>query len=168
MTERERRSVLPRGIWELVNRSVCIRRGILESFGEDCTLHTRPAEAEACCNKCEGDEVQIRIGKAGWPVRTVQSQKHIREAVKMALVEWREAKAAALPYLTFFSATPAELILPDKAAAMISRTAATINSLNSLAHAVNGEWGDLDSYGKEVLEVVQNACLQAALEKCKF
>ena len=60
------------------------------------------------------------------------------------------------------------IILLDKAITMISRMAATINSIGSLAHAVNGEWGDLASYGKEVLEVMWNACLQATLEKCKL
>lgn len=34
VTERERRSVLPRGLWELINRPTCIRRGILEFFGD--------------------------------------------------------------------------------------------------------------------------------------
>jgi hypothetical protein len=97
----------------------------------------------------------------------LQSQKHIIEAVKLALIEWREAKAAVLCPAVFIEA-PAELILPDKAAAMISRTAATVNSLSSLAHAVNGEWGNMALYGKEVLEVIQNVCLQAALAKSKF
>jgi hypothetical protein len=88
--------------------------------------------------------------------------------VKLALVEWREAKAVAALFPTVFTEASAELILPDKAVTMISRTAATVNSISSLAHAVNGEWGDLASYGKEVLEVTQDACLQATLEKCKL
>ena len=84
--------------------------------------------------------------------------------MKLALVEWREAKAAVLcPML--FKAEPSELILPDKAITTISRTAATVNSVSSLEYAVNGEWGGLASYGKEVLDVIQSASLQAALEK---
>jgi len=167
MTERERRSVLPRGIWELINRSTCIRRGILEFFGEDCASYARPVEADLCCSKCAGDEVRVPTSKAR-PVRVVQSQKHITDAVKLALVEWREKKAAVVLFPTVFTAAPAEIILPDKAITMISRTAATVNSIGSLARAVNGEWGDLASYGKEVLEVTQDACLQATLEKCKL
>jgi len=80
-------------------------------------------------------------------------------------VEWREAKAAVVLFPTVFTAAPAEMILPDKAVTMISRTAMTVNSISSLARVVSGEWGDLASYGKEVLEVTQNACLQAMLEK---
>jgi superfamily II DNA helicase RecQ len=167
-TEQERRSILPRGIWELINSSTCIRRGILEFFGEDCASYSCPVEAVSCCSKCAGDEVGIRIRRAGRLVRTVQSQKHITDAVKLALVEWREAKAVTVLFQTVFIAAPAELILPDKAVGLISRTAATVNSISSLAHAVNREWGDLASYGKEVLEVTQNACLQATFKKQNY
>ena len=87
--------------------------------------------------------------------------------MKLALVGWREAKAAVL-FSTVFTAALAEMILPDKAITKISRTAATINSMGSLALVVSGEWGDLASYGKEVLEVTQEACLQAMLKKQKL
>ena len=60
------------------------------------------------------------------------------------------------------------MILPDKAITKISQTAATINSMGSLALVVSGEWGDLASYRKEVLEVTQEACLQAMLKKQKL
>jgi hypothetical protein len=60
------------------------------------------------------------------------------------------------------------MVLPDKVVHTISRTAATISSINSLARAVSGEWGDMASYGKEVLEVTQHACLRAVLEKQKL
>ena len=43
-----------------------------------------------------------------------------------------------------------------------------VNSISSLANAVSREWGDLASYKEEVLEVVQNACIQATLEKHKI
>jgi superfamily II DNA helicase RecQ len=165
MTGRERRSVLPRGIWELINHLTCIRRAILEFFGEDCASYACLVEADLCCSKCAGDEVKAPTSKAGRPVKVVQSQKHITNAVKLALVEWREAKAAAVLFPTIFTVALAEMILPDKAVTMISRTATTVNSIGSLARVVSGEWGDLASYGKEVLKVTQNACLQATLEK---
>jgi superfamily II DNA helicase RecQ len=165
MTESERRSILPRGIWELINRSTCIRKGILEFFGEDCVSYTR---LDRCCSKCDGDEIKLRISKAGRPVKTVQSQKHITDAVRSALVEWREAKAVVVLVSTVFTTALSEMILPDKAITMISRTAATINSISSLARVVGMEWGDLDLYGKEVLEVTQNASLQAKFEKQKI
>src|SRR5436190_977489 len=126
MTEQERRSVLPRGLWELINHSTCIRRGILKFFGDDSTSYTCPVEADLCCSKCAGDEASPPTSKAGWPIRVVQSQKHIIDAVKLALVGWREAKAAVL-FSTVFTAALAEMILPDKAITKISRTAATIN-----------------------------------------
>src|SRR5205823_2722068 len=93
MTECERRSILPRGLWELINQSTCIRRGILEFFGMDCTSFICPAD---CCSKYAGDEVKVRTSKAGRPVKIVQSQKHITGAVKLALTEWREANVAVL------------------------------------------------------------------------
>jgi len=167
MTERERRSHLPRGIWELINRSTCIRRSILEFFGENCASWAFPAEAVACCSKCIGNEVRVPTSNAGRPIKFVQSQKHITDAVKLALVEWREAKAADVLHSTFFTAATAELILPDKAVTKISRTAATVTSIASLADAVDGEWGDLASYGQEVLKVTQDACVQASLRTIK-
>jgi len=165
MTESERRSILPRGIWELTNGSTCIRRGILEFFSEQCAPFTRP---DPCCSKCNGKEVKIRIGKAGRPVKNVQCQKHITDAVKLALVEWREAKAAVVLFPTVFTAALPEMILPDQAITIISRTAETVNSIGSLARVVSGEWGSLGSYGSEVLEVTQNACLQAKFKKHKL
>ena len=78
------------------------------------------------------------------------------------------AKAVVILSSTVFIEALDEMILSDKVLSMISRMAATINSTSSLAHVVSGEWGDLASYGKEVLEVVQDACLQAMLEKQKF
>jgi superfamily II DNA helicase RecQ len=167
-SEHEKRSALPRGIWEVINRSTCIRRGILEFFGENCSSWTRPAETASCCSKCTGYEVRLPTSKAGQLVRVVQSQKHVTEAVKLALVEWREAKAADVLSSTLMTDALAELLLPDKAITMISRTAATVTSIASLAHAVNGEWSDLASYGKEVLDVTQNACLWATLQKLKL
>jgi hypothetical protein len=171
MTERERRSVLPRGLWELINQSTCIRRGILEFFGEDCTSYTSLIPAELCCSRCAGAGVTVGTNKAGRPakdVKIVRSQKHIFDAVKLALVEWRQAKAAVVLFPTIFTAASAEMILPDKVVNMISRRAAMIKSIDSLAGVVVGEWGDLDTYGKEVLEVTQNACLRAMLEKQKI
>jgi len=167
LTECERRSVLPRGIWELANCPTCIRRSILTFFGEDCTLYACPVEADFCCSNCAGDKVKVPTSKAGRPVKTVQSQKHITDAVKLALTEWREAKAAAILHPTVFTTVLAEMILPDKAITKISRTAATVNSINSLTHAVDGEWGDLASYGKEALEVTMNACSEATRKRTR-
>ena len=110
----------------------------------------------------------IHISKVGQLVKTIQSQKHITDAVKLALIEWREAKAAMVLPSTVFTAIPSGLILLDKAISLISQTAATVTSIHSLAYIVDGEWGDLASYRKEVLEVTQNACLQAMLKKQKL
>ena len=171
MTDLERRSVLPRGLWELINQPVCIRRDILEIFGEDCTSYTSPVEPEDCCSKCAGDEVTVvPTSQARRPVKSVQSARYITDAVKAALVKWREAKAASIPELslTVFKTAPTVLILPDNVLTKISRTAATVKSLGSLARAVSGEWGNLSLYGKEIVDVVQSACLQAVLEKQKI
>jgi superfamily II DNA helicase RecQ len=165
LTESERRSALPRGIWELINDSTCIRKGILEFFGEHCAQFTHPSP---CCSRCKGDEVKIRITKAGRSVKNVQCQKYITDAVKLALVKWREEKAAAVLSPTVFTTALPEMILPDKAVTIISRTAETVTSLGALERALRGEWGSLESYGSEVLEVTQNACLQAKFEKHKL
>jgi hypothetical protein len=90
------------------------------------------------------------------------------EAVKLALVEWRKAKEAVVLSATLFKGERVEQILPDKAVTAISRTAGTINSMSSLAYAVNREWGNLALYEKEVLDTIQIACLQAALKKQKL
>jgi hypothetical protein len=165
MTDLQRRSILPRGIWELINRSDCIRRGILKYFDEDCATYGGPEMTIPCCSKCMDNKIQIHISKRVYNIRTLQSQKHITDAVKSALVEWRAEKAGAVLHPTLFKEALAELIIPDKAITAISRNAATIKSIGTLIHAANGEWGDLASYGKEALELIQVACLQAALKK---
>ena len=58
-----------------------------------------------------------------------------------------------------------QLIIPDKAFHHISRTGATVNSINTLEMAANGEWADLHVYASEVIEAIQNVYLQARLTK---
>lgn len=167
-TERERRSLLPRGLWELINRPTCIRRGILEFYGDDLSSQPRPeADPRLCCSRCAGVEIIPRTSKAGQPIRVIQSQKHITEAVNSALTKWRATKAATMLCSTIFTDPKAQLILPDKAIFHISRTGATINSVDALAIAANGQWADLRGYGGEVVEVIQNACLQVTLAKTR-
>jgi len=167
-TERERRSVLPRGLWELINHPTCIRRGILDFFGDDLPLSLCPeADPRLCCSRCAGTESGPRAGNVKCAVQVVQSQKHIAAAVDSALIQWREAKAAAALFSTVFTQAKAQLILPDKAIFYISRAGATVDSIDTLATAANGQWADLRLYGSEVVEVIQNACLQATLAKSR-
>ena len=56
-----------------------------------------------------GDEVVVRTSSAGQPVKAVQSQKHIIDAVKLALVEWREVKAVAVCSPMIFTVALAEM-----------------------------------------------------------
>ena len=58
-----------------------------------------------------------------------------------------------------------QLIILNKAVHHISRTDATVNSINTLEMAANREWADLHVYASEVIEVIQNVCLQARLAK---
>ncbi len=167
-TERERRSVLPRGLWELINHPMCIRKGILEFFGDDLAPCLRPeADPRLCCSRCAGTEKGPPASNAGQTVRVVQSQKHITAAVNSALIQWREAKAAAVLFSTVFSDLKAQLILSDKAIFYISRAGATVDSIDTLATAANGRWADLRLYGGEVVQVIQHACLQATLAKTR-
>ncbi len=168
LTEREKRSVLPRGIWELINSSTCVRRGILEFFGENCPSATPQAGIISCCGKCAGNKAIVPTSKAGQSIRVFQSQKHIAKAVKLALLEWRETKAAEVLSPTLITATLAQAILPDKAVTIISRAGTEITSLSSLAYAVNGEWGFLSLYGDDVLKATRDACLRATLQKLKL
>ena len=171
-TERERRSVLPRGLWELINLSTCIRRSILEFYDDD--LSSQPhlgTDPRLCCSRCASIETRPRTSKAGQPVRVIQSQKHITAAMNSTLIEWRETKAATVLFSTIFSTIftdhKVQLILPDKAIFDISRTDATVDSIDALITATNGRWADLRLYEGEVVEVIQNACLQATLAKTR-
>ncbi len=171
-TERERRSVLPRGLWELINLPTCIRRSILEFYDDD--LSSQPhlgTDPRLCCSRCASIETRPRTSKAGQPVRVIQSQKHITAAMNSTLIEWRETKAATVLFSTIFSTIftdhKVQLILPDKAIFDISRTGATVDSIDALITATNGRWADLRLYEGEVVEVIQNACLQATLAKTR-
>ncbi|KAL8663963.1 MAG: hypothetical protein Q9168_007997 [Polycauliona sp. 1 TL-2023] len=140
-TERERRSVLPRGLWELINRPTCIRRGVLEFYDDDLASRPRPdGDLRLCCSRCAGIETTPRTSKAGQAVRVIQSQRHITAAVNSALIEWRTAKAATVLNSTVFTDSKSQLILPDKAITHISRTGATVDSIDALAIAANGQW----------------------------
>lgn len=167
-TERERRSVLSRGLWELINHSTCIRKGILEFFDDDLVSSLRAeADSRLCYSRCAGTKRGSQADNAEQTVRVNQSQKHIIAAVNSALIQWREAKAAAALFSTVFSDAKAQLILPDKVVFSISRAGSTIDSIDILVVAVNGRWADLRLYENEVIEVIQNACLQAALVKTR-
>ncbi len=103
-----------------------------------CPSQPRPeADPRLCYSRSAGVEIIPRTSKAGQPIRVVQSQKHITEAVKSALTEWRATKAATVLCLTVFTDPKAQLILLDKAIFHISRTGAAINSVDALAIAVN-------------------------------
>ncbi len=96
-TERERRFVLSRGLWELINLSACIRRSILEFYDDDLFSQSRlETDSRLCCSRCVDIEIRSRISKAEQSVRVIQSQKHITAAMNSTLIEWRETKAATV------------------------------------------------------------------------
>ena len=162
LTDAEKRSMLPDGIWKLINRSTCVRKGILEFFGDTCKSDNRPGP---CCNRCSGDEPKVRTNKAGRFVKNIQCQKHITVAVALALAKWREAKAASVLSSTEFTSELGQMIIPDKAITVVSRTATEVDSLATLGKALSWEWGNIIVYGEEVVEVVRNASRQADSKK---
>src|SRR5437762_5244933 len=51
----ERRSKLPPGLWSVINAShnnSCIRREILQHFGEDIAIYKPPFDPANCCSAC--------------------------------------------------------------------------------------------------------------------
>ena len=64
-TEHERWSMLPRGLWKLLNLSTCIRRAILEFFGDNLTSYILPVDSHLCCSRCAGDKITPHTSKAG-------------------------------------------------------------------------------------------------------
>ena|SRR5438045_2955584 len=117
IAECKRQSALPHSLWELINHSTCIQRSILKFFDEDYISYAHLAD---CCSKYAGNEVKVHTSKAGQPVKIVQSQKHITDAVKLALVEWQEAKVTAVLFPTVSTELLAEMVLPDKVITKIS------------------------------------------------
>lgn len=168
-TDCERRTMLPRGIWELINHPTCIRRSILEFYVDDLSSQPRlERDPSFCCSRCAGIETKLPTSsKTRYSVRAIQSQKHITTSVKSALIEWRKVKSATLLRSTVFEDNEGQMILPDKAVTEISRCGATVDSIEALATAADRNWADLPRYGSEVVEVVKNACLEATLAKTR-
>ena len=117
------------------------------------TSYTYTGPADCCCSKCAANPIEIPTSNAKRSVKVVQSAKWISDAVKSALIRWREAKAAEILPLTRH-APDSTIILPDLVIRCISRTAATIHSMELLAYAAQGKWAFLYEYGDEVLEVI--------------
>ena len=171
-TERKRRFVLSRDLWKLINLSTCIRRSILEFYDDDLFSQSHlKTDSRLCCSRCVDIEIRSRISKAEQSVRIIQSQKHITAAMNSTLIEWRETKTATILFLMIFSTIfmnhKMQLILSNKTIFDISRTDAIVDSIDALITAINERWADLRLYEDEIVEVIQNACLQATLVKTR-
>jgi len=152
--EAKRRSNLAKGFWKLFNRDTCIRRGILEYFGEDLSNFHRPAGY--CCCKCAGVILKLKLAHA---VHIVQSVAKITKAVKIALLKWRTTKASS--WFKDSILTKPSILLPDYVVCLISRAAGMVTDLSSLEDMTRKQWAGLDLFGSEVFEVIQLAKAEA-------
>ena len=149
-SEAERRSSLPDGFWKLINMDSCIRRGILEYFGQDLQDYTPPVD---CCSKCDGLVPLSMNLKPPYAVQDINTGKKLSTEVLTALNKWRASKAPAR--LAGYAFNDPEILMHDSLAARISRTAGTITSLSNFKELVWKQWPFFEEYGPEVFDILQ-------------
>ena len=80
----ERRSRLPDGFWQLINGRLCIRKAILQFFGEDISQHQ---QLRACCSRCSVIDIpQPPATKK--TLSNVKSTPWMAAAAREALLTW--------------------------------------------------------------------------------
>jgi hypothetical protein len=158
--EAERRSKLPPRFWDLINMNCCIRRMILEFFGEDMATFQELDDATRCCSNCSPIDILPRSPSRRLDdLRTTRSAPWQVQSVKGALVDWRQRKGAVLLPNTEY--TDSEFLLPDQSIRAIANVAVSIVDLNVLRDVAGGKWAFFDEYGKEALDIIKTACATA-------
>ena len=128
----------------------CIRRGILEYFGQDLQDYTPPVD---CCSKCDGLVPLSMNLKPPYAVQDINTGKKLSTEVLTALNKWRASKAPAR--LAGYAFNDPEILMHDSLAARISRTAGTITSLSNFKELVWKQWPFFEEYGPEVFDILQ-------------
>lgn len=159
------RRPLPRELADVINNKICIRRSILEFFGEDVASYAHPFGPQACCNLCRGDQSELRNSHTVKRcVKSLVSQKHFVEAAKAALLKWRRDTAQSL-FSSTYSLAREELILPTAVIRVISQTASSIDTVDTLGLLVAGGWAGWDQHAAEVVELLLAICYEAKAAK---
>lgn len=159
------RQPLPRELADVINSELCIRRSILEFFGEDAAAYSHPSGPQSCCSLCRGDQSELRISHAvKRSVKSLVSQKHFVEAAKAALLEWRRGTAQSL-FSSTYSLAREELVLPTAVIRLISQTASSIDTTDTLGLLVGGRWAGWDQHAAAVVDLLQAACSEAKAAK---
>lgn len=149
----------------MINNKICIRRSILEFFGEDVASYAHPFGPQACCNLCRGDQSELRNSHTVKRcVKSLVSQKHFVEAAKAALLKWRRDTAQSL-FSSTYSLAREELILPTAVIRVISQTASSIDTVDTLGLLVAGGWAGWDQHAAEVVELLLATCYEAKAAK---
>jgi hypothetical protein len=154
MTDAVRRSRMPRGIWQLINRNTCIRRGILEFFGEDIT-HYR-GFADPCCSICSDLKLPSLAPSLAFVHSVPQSPPWIKNSVQMALRKWREEKAQEVLSPTLLS--DPKYLLSDATIRDVSLAANSIHTTQILRRITGGKWAFFAEYKDEILGIIKSAC----------
>lgn len=154
---------LPQDLYNVINNQLCIRKSILEFFGEDVRSYTHPRGAAYCCNLCQGETVFSLEYSSTRTQKDGVSQKHQVAAAKAALDRWRRKTADSLPLTN--SRSIYKLVMPDEVLDKVSRSASFINTVESLELLVGHRWAAYKDYAATVIEILKRACGESAQEK---
>lgn len=151
--EAKRRSNLPRGFWELINKKSCLRRTFLKFLGEN--LDNFQSPQGSCCSRCSVSSSTAHQPQVLYKVPYVQSGAKITKVVREDLLAWRASKAPSQFKGSLFS-NPS-ILMPDSIVTIISRAADSIVDISSLAELSSHKWAFFETFGLEVLQIVERA-----------
>jgi hypothetical protein len=95
----------------VINSQKCVRKSILEFFGEDVRSYVHPRGTAYYYNLCQGETVFLYEYVSPQTQKDLVSQKHQVAAAKAALDRWRRESADLFP-LTYSHAVY-KLVMPD-------------------------------------------------------
>lgn len=158
------KSRLSQELLGVINNQSCIRKSILTFFGEDATSYLHPVGASSCCSLCRGDKTVSQGTGAFQQPKILISQKHIVEAVRVALLKWRKETAR-----TLFSSTDSrekeDWIMPMPAVRQLSQAASSVDSVDTLGLLLCSRWSEWELHAASVVDLIKKTCSEAIAAK---
>ena len=152
----ERRRALNPVLFKLINTQGCIRRCVLDFFGESMTSYQPP---EPCCSGCSKTDLLPRPPTQAEAPRKSRVPNWARPQTIDDLKDWRKTKAQQLfQDRSCFSVKDAEeVVMSTDLLEKLGKEGNHIRTMDDL-QSRTGNWAwDLD-FGNEVLEIITAAC----------
>jgi len=153
----ERRRALNPVLFKLINTRGCIRRCVLDFFGESMISHQHP---EPCCSGCSKTDLLPRPPPQAEAPRKSRVPNWATSQTIDGLKDWRKTKAQQLflqDRSCFSQKDAEEIVMSTGLLEKIAKEGNHIRTMDDL-RSRTGDWAWYLDFGNEVLEIITAAC----------